>query len=57
MLFRSVADWDGIVVVPGVVLSEVLEEAEAKAGVESKIRSAVRDGTAPLEAYDRYGTF
>ena len=52
-----VADWDGIVVVPGVVLSEVLEEAEAKAGVESQIRSAVRDGTAPLEAYDRYGTF
>jgi regulator of RNase E activity RraA len=52
-----VADWDGIVVVPGVVLIEVLEEAEAKAAVESEIRSAVREGTPPLEAYDRYGTF
>lgn len=53
----AVADHDGIVIVPGEVLEEVLDEAEAKVSTESEIRVAVRAGSAPLEAYERYGTF
>jgi 4-hydroxy-4-methyl-2-oxoglutarate aldolase len=52
-----VADADGIVVVPRDVVDEVLGEAEQKASVENEIRAAVRDGSPPLAAYERYGTF
>jgi 4-hydroxy-4-methyl-2-oxoglutarate aldolase len=52
-----VADWDGIVVIPAEAVESVLEEAEAKVGTESEIRAAVRAGTLPLEAYEKYGTF
>jgi regulator of RNase E activity RraA len=52
-----VADRDGIVVVPGDGVVEVLAEAEAKVSTENEIREAVRGGALPLEAYDRYGTF
>ena len=52
-----VADDDGVVVVPLAVAGEVLAEAEEKAAVESEIRAAVREGTPPLEAYERFGTF
>ena len=52
-----VADEDGVVVVPNAVAESVLAEAEAKAATENEIRAAVREGTPPLEAYERYGTF
>jgi regulator of RNase E activity RraA len=52
-----VGDDDGVVVVPQGVAVDVLAEAEEKAATESEIRAAVRDGMAPLEAYERYGTF
>jgi hypothetical protein len=35
----------------------VLAAAEAKAGTESEIRAAVREGMLPLEAFERFGTF
>ena len=38
-------------------VDDVLAEAEAKVSTEDEIRTAVRDGTLPLEAYERYGTF
>jgi hypothetical protein len=38
-------------------LLEVLEQAEAKVATESEIREAVRAGTLPLDAYERFGTF
>jgi 4-hydroxy-4-methyl-2-oxoglutarate aldolase len=50
-------DDDGVVVVPAAIAEDVLAEAEEKAATESEIRAAVRDGTAPLEAYERFGTF
>lgn len=52
-----VGDRDGLVVVPGEPLQEILEEAEQKVATENEIRDAVRDGALPLQAYERYGTF
>jgi 4-hydroxy-4-methyl-2-oxoglutarate aldolase len=52
-----VGDDDGVVVVPQAIAEEVLVEAEQKAATESEIRTAIREGTLPLEAYERYGTF
>ena len=52
-----VADVDGIVVVPGEHVREVLAEAEAKVSTENEIRDAVRAGMLPLDAYERFGTF
>lgn len=52
-----VGDDDGVVVVPQAIAESVLAEAEAKAATESEIRTAVRDGMPPLEAYERFGTF
>jgi 4-hydroxy-4-methyl-2-oxoglutarate aldolase len=52
-----VGDEDGVVVVPQALAADVLAEAEEKAGTESEIRRAVREGLPPLEAYERFGTF
>jgi regulator of RNase E activity RraA len=52
-----VGDRDGLVIVPGDRVDEILGEAEDKVATESEIRESVRDGALPLEAYERYGTF
>lgn len=52
-----VADEDGVVVVPGPVVTHSLEQAEAMVATENEIRVAVREGMPPLEAYERFGTF
>jgi 4-hydroxy-4-methyl-2-oxoglutarate aldolase len=52
-----VGDRDGLVIVPGGEVREVLAEAEDKIATENEIRDAVRGGTLPLDAYRRYGTF
>ncbi len=52
-----VADADGIVVIPAAIAADVVAEAEQKAATESEIRVAVRAGEAPLQAYERFGTF
>ncbi len=52
-----VGDRDGLVIVPGERLQEILTEAEAKVATESEIRDSVRGGTLPLDAYERFGTF
>jgi 4-hydroxy-4-methyl-2-oxoglutarate aldolase len=52
-----VGDRDGVVVVPGPCVEQVLVEAEQKVSTENEIRDAVREGMLPLEAYERYGTF
>jgi len=46
-----------VTVVPAAIVADVLGEAEGKAAVENEIRAAVRAGTLPLAAYERYGTF
>ena len=52
-----VGDRDGVVVVPGDRVEATLREAEEKVATENQIREAVRGGTLPLEAYERFGTF
>ena len=52
-----VGDSDGLVIIPGDRVEEILGEAEQKVATENEIRAAVRAGTLPLEAYERYGTF
>ncbi len=52
-----VGDRDGLVIVPGDRVPEILAEAEAKVATENEIRDSVRGGTLPLEAYERFGTF
>jgi 4-hydroxy-4-methyl-2-oxoglutarate aldolase len=52
-----VGDRDGLVVVPGGRVEEIVREAEDKVATENEIRDSVRGGTLPLEAYERYGTF
>jgi 4-hydroxy-4-methyl-2-oxoglutarate aldolase len=52
-----VGDRDGVVVVPGERVEDVLAEAEEKVATENQIRESVRRGTLPLDAYERHGTF
>lgn len=52
-----IADRDGIVAIPAALLDEVIDRAEKVVATENEIRVAVREGVAPLDAYDRYGIF
>jgi len=51
------ADADGIVAIPAAVAPDVVAEAEEKVATENAIRVAIRAGTTPLDAFERYGTF
>jgi regulator of RNase E activity RraA len=52
-----VADRDGIAVIPLALRDEVIGRAEQLATTENVIRATVREGVAPLEAYNRFGVF
>lgn len=52
-----VGDIDGVVAVPGDLAVDVLEEAESLAETEDEVRAAVREGVAPLDAYEDHGVF
>jgi 4-hydroxy-4-methyl-2-oxoglutarate aldolase len=52
-----VGDPDGIVVVPRRVAHDVLVRCERLVGTESKVRTAVKRGMTPLEAYEKFGAF
>jgi 4-hydroxy-4-methyl-2-oxoglutarate aldolase len=52
-----VGDRDGLVVVPGEQVEQIVAEAEEKVATENEIRDSVRQGMLPLDAYERYGTF
>jgi regulator of RNase E activity RraA len=51
------ADRDGVIVVPASETPAVVARAEALASTESDLRSALRQGMDPEEAYLRYGVF
>jgi regulator of RNase E activity RraA len=52
-----VGDLDGVVIVPRRAAHEVLQRCERLVGTESKVRTAVRRGMAPLDAYQKFGAF
>ena len=52
-----VGDADGVVIIPKDLVATVLERAEAFVGTENLVRDAVRNGMAPLEAYEKFGAF
>jgi regulator of RNase E activity RraA len=52
-----VGDLDGVVVVPRRAAQEVLTRCEKLVGAEARVRSAVRRGMSPLEAYEKFGAF
>ena len=52
-----IIDADGIVVVPRAVCEQALARAEAVVATENEVRDAVRAGTLPREAFERYGKF
>ena len=52
-----VGDLDGVVVVPRRVAHEVLQRCERLVGTEGKVRTAVRRGMLPLQAYEKFGAF
>lgn len=52
-----VGDADGVVCVPSDIALDVLEEAEDTVNTENKVRSSVRNGARPIDAYESYGKF
>jgi len=52
-----VADLDGVVVVPRRAAHEVLTRCEKLVGTENRVRTAVKRGMTPLEAYEKFGAF
>ena len=52
-----IADGDGVVVIPGEIAQEVVEETEAVLQTESEIRKAILRGVDPQEAYLEFGKF
>jgi 4-hydroxy-4-methyl-2-oxoglutarate aldolase len=50
-------DRDGVVIIPGAVVEEVLVRTEEVVSTESEMRRALIDGLDPVEAYHRYGKF
>jgi 4-hydroxy-4-methyl-2-oxoglutarate aldolase len=50
-------DRDGALVIPAAQIEDVLSAAEAAAGKENKVRSAVLKGMDPQDAYLKYGKF
>jgi 4-hydroxy-4-methyl-2-oxoglutarate aldolase len=52
-----VGDLDGVAVVPQALTMPVLLECERLLSTENQVRDAVRQGMAPLAAYEKFGVF
>jgi regulator of RNase E activity RraA len=52
-----IADIDGAVVIPGGIAEEIVRKVEEVMSTESRVRTAVREGIDPKEAYLRHGRF
>lgn len=52
-----IGDRDGVVVIPGEIAEEVIEEAEAVMATEDLVRKAILEGVDPKAAYLQYGKF
>ena len=52
-----IADIDGAILIPGDIAEEIVAEVEEVMNTENEVRSAIRSGTDPKEAYLTYGRF
>jgi len=50
-------DRDGVVVIPGALVEEVVAKTEEVVATESEMRRALIGGMDPVAAYDKYGKF
>ena len=50
-------DRDGIVIIPGAITEEVVQQAEEVLRTENLVRKAILQGIDPVAAYLRYGKF
>jgi 4-hydroxy-4-methyl-2-oxoglutarate aldolase len=50
-------DRDGVVIIPGPLVEDVVARAEEVVATESDMRKALIGGMDPIEAYNRYGKF
>ena len=58
----STGDWllgdrDGVVIIPGSLVEDVVARTEAVVATESEMRRALIGGMDPVEAYNKYGKF
>ena len=53
----SVADRDGVVIVPGDIVEDVVAKTEQVMRTENLVRKAILQGVDPQEAYLKYGKF
>ena len=51
------ADFDGVVVIPGAIIEAVTEKVEEVLRTESLVRKAILEGVDPKDAYLKYGKF
>lgn len=51
------ADFDGVVIIPGKLVEEVLTKVEEVLQTENKVRTAILSGVDPQKAYLKYGKF
>jgi 4-hydroxy-4-methyl-2-oxoglutarate aldolase len=51
------ADRDGIVVIPGTIIEEVVQQTEEVLRTENLVRKAILQGVDPVKAYLQYGKF
>lgn len=51
------ADRDGVVIIPQVIVEEVVDKTEKVLQTESLVRKAILEGMDPQEAYLKYGKF
>ena len=51
------ADRDGIVIIPGGIIKEVVEETERVLQTENLVRKSILQGVDPVEAYLKFGKF
>lgn len=52
-----IADIDGVVVIPADMAKEVVTEVENVMQTEDRVRTAIRNGSSPKEAYLKFGRF
>jgi regulator of RNase E activity RraA len=52
-----IADEDGVVVVPGGKIEEVMRACVHKAGLETQVREALRAGSSAAQAFEKFGVF